>query len=251
MKKRTVGLFLLVLILSACQRKPSTSINVETNAIVNMSALNSEMNITTEPDNFTKEAPNFHSEYAQAIESYRSFLNGETHYTDGETKITIAPNHGGKYTLIDMNDDGIPELLTNVIILQYRDADDSMEASDFSSTIFTYKNGEIVEWYIGGDKSFKLLSNKALLFEYEGLGGYNYTYIELDSQGNYSYYMRALKLPEHEDQGCKYYIYNDWTNSEPIEIATEKEWLDFLEPFLSLQTDIIPWNDYTLDINSQ
>lgn len=115
---------------------------------------------------FTAGKPSLHSEYTEAIKAYEDFLAGKLYISledeNEKTKVTIAPNHGGKYTIMDMNEDGVPELITNVIILQYRDKDNNMYASTFTCGIYSYQDGEIVNWYGAGDDSFELLSNKEL-----------------------------------------------------------------------------------------
>lgn len=251
MKIRLICLILFLLTLCACQKNSNPILGLETDLLISMSSQPSKPSATSDLDNDTAGKPNLHSEYTKAIEAYEDFLAGKSYITlkdeNDKTKVTIAPNHGGKYTIIDMNEDGVPELITNVIIRQYRDKDDNMYASTFTCGIYSYQGGEIVNWYEAGDDSFEVLSNKALLYEFDGLGAYNYIYIELDYDGKYSYYMHAYKTAGIEDEDWKYYVSYDSKRDSAIEIATENEWLDLLEPYLSLRTDIIPWNDYTFD----
>lgn len=247
MQKRAIVITLLLTLLSGCQKEQEPSRISETNEILYITSTDTD-NSDQLNDN-VQNTPDFNSEYAQAIEAYRAFLAGETSIESyEENKETIAPNHDGRYTLIDMTGDNIPELILTSYITQYRDKDNNMFSSTFDSGIFTYENGEVISWYDGGGRDFDLLINKALFFEYEGHGGYNYVYDELDITGELKYFMAAIKMEYHDENDKWYWRYYITFKGQPQrEIATEEEWLGLIEPYIKLRTDMIPWNDYTLE----
>jgi len=192
------------------------------------------------------EAPDISMEvsaaYTEALEAYEVFLNGDSYYIADEYRVTIAPHHEGAYTIIDMNGDGIPELVTNVIIVQYRDSDNTMEFSVPASGIFSYQNGEIIEWYNGGSHSFEVLSNHALLYEIDdSTGEIKHEYVELDSYGEISTFVYGVRTPEYvngEPTG-------NWEYSIDLVRVSESEWESTFEPYYNLISDDIVWTDYT------
>jgi len=193
------------------------------------------------------DAPNVSMEistaYTEALKAYEVFLNGNSYYMSGDYRITIAPNHGGAYTIIDMNEDGIPELVTNVIIIQYRDSDNTLVFTLFQSGIFSYQNGEIIRWYSGGSYPFEVLSNRALLYEIDNsVDEIKREYIELDPYGEISTFVYATKTPEYvngEPTG-------NWEYSIDHVKVSESEWESTFESYYKLISDDIVWADYSI-----
>ena len=101
---------------------------------------------------------------------------------------TIAPIPNTKYAILDMNNDGIPELAVTTVIFQDRNPDTlELESSSSDSAIFSYENGEMFIWG-GGDhqhNNFEILINKTLLYDCnDGHGGREIIYDELNESGD-------------------------------------------------------------------
>lgn len=180
----------------------------------------------------------FDNKYSNALNAYGAFMRGEIGINNNLTS-TIAPTHDSKYTILDMNDDGIPELAVTTVIFQNRYPDTlELESTSFGSAIFSYNNDEVFLWG-GGDyrhNNFEILSNKALLYDCDdGHGGREILYHELDENG---------------DSTCEIYLWNSpdggfyFSGPYPDNEISEKEWHEIDDPILALRTDLISWTDW-------
>ncbi len=117
--------------------------------------------------------PDSNNECRKALDANKAFLRGDIGLNNDPT-FTVAPAPDMKYTVLDMNNNGVPELAVTTVIFQERDSDTlELESAFFDSGIFSYKNGEVFIW-AGGDhrhNHFEILSNKALL--YDGNNGHD------------------------------------------------------------------------------
>lgn len=209
----------ICLLLSACQMDDAGSIAPEQSV-------------------WRKETLDCDNEYHCAIDAYSALLRGEAGL-DGNMSHTIASNPDTKYTMIDMNDDGIPELAVTTVIFQDHSPDTSeLESTALDSAIFSYKDGEVFLWD-GGDHRhnyFEILSNRALLYDSDdGHGGREIIYQELDKNGDIAH---EIELWNSSD-GRYYFI--DYTQSVPQVEISEEEWHEIADPILALRTDVIPW----------
>ena len=85
----------------------------------------------------------FDNEYSKALNAYGAFMRGETGINNNLTS-TIAPTHDSKYTILDMNDDGISELAVTTVIFQNRYPDTlELASTSFGSAFFSYNNDEV------------------------------------------------------------------------------------------------------------
>lgn len=184
----------------------------------------------------------FDNEYSKALNAYDAFMCGDIGLNNSQI-FTIAPTAESKYAILDMNDDGIPELAVTTVIFQERDSDTlELESTSFDSAIFSYKNGEVFIW-AGGDcrhNNFEILSNKALLYDCnDGHGGREIIYHELDENGDISCEIEMWNNPDG-----RYYLIDYAQNDSQMEIS-EDEWHEIVDPILALRTDLIPWTDWT------
>ena len=62
------------------------------------------------------------NEYSKALDAYDAFMCGDIGLNNSQI-FTIAPTAESKYAILDMNDDGIPELAVTTVIFQERDSD--------------------------------------------------------------------------------------------------------------------------------
>lgn len=180
----------------------------------------------------------FDNEYSKMLNTYDAFMCGDIGLNNSQI-FTIAPTAESKYVILDMNDDGIPELAVTTVIFQERNSDTlELESTSFDSAIFSYKNGEVFIW-AGGDRrhnNFEILSNKALLYDCnDGHGGHEIIYQELDKNGDIAY---EIELWNSLD-GRYYFI--DHTQNVPRAEISEEEWHEIADPILALRTDVIPW----------
>lgn len=147
-------------------------------------------------------ASDFENKYSKALDVYNSFLHGDIGLNNSST-LMIAPCSESKYAILDMNDDGIPELAVTTVIFQERDSDTlELESSSFDSAIFSYRNGEIFIWGGGNHRhnNFEILSNKALLYDCDdGHGGSEIIYHELDENGDIAW---EIKICRRIDGRC-------------------------------------------------
>ena len=186
----------------------------------------------------------FENEYSKALDAYDAFMRGDIGLNDNPA-LTIAPTPESKYAILDMNDDGIPELAVTTVIFQERDPDTlELESTSFSSAIFSYRNGEVFIWG-GGDhrhNNFEILSNKALLYDCDdGHGGREIIYHELDENGDSICTVRLWNSPDGQ-----YYLI-DYAQSDPYVEISEEEWHEIVDPILALRTDLIPWASYSME----
>ena len=208
----------LCLLLSACQADNAL------NPLLDQEALAEE----TPVDNV----------YRRAIDAYSTLLRGEAGL-DGDMSRTIAPTPDTKFTMIDMNDDGIPELAVTATIFQDRSPDTfKLESTAFDTAIFSYRDGGVFLWGSGDHRHnhFEILSNRALLYDSDdGHGGHEIIYQELDKNGDIAY---EIELWNSLD-GRYYFI--DHTQNVPRAEISEEEWHEIADPILALRTDVIPW----------
>lgn len=216
-KLKILFLMFFCLILCACQMDGGESVG-----------LPSQMEYTQDFDN----------EYSKALDAYDALMRGDVGINNDPT-YTIAPIPDSKYAILDMNDDGIPELAVTTVIFQNRYPSTlELESTSFDSAIFSYNNDKVFIWG-GGNHShnnFEILSNKALLYDCnDGHGGREILYHELDENG---------------DNTCEIYLWNSpdgryyLTGSNSSVEISEEEWYEIVDPILALRTDLIPWANW-------
>lgn len=203
-------------------------------------------NVTSNQCTELKETPEFNNEYSKVLDAYDAFMCGDIGLNNSQI-FTIAPTAESKYAILDMNDDGIPELAVTTVIFQEHDSDTlELESTSFDSAIFSYKNGEVFIW-AGGDhrhNDFEILSNKALLYDCnDGHGGREIIYHELDENGDISCEIEMWNNPDG-----RYYLIDYAQNDSQVEIS-EDEWHEIVDPILALRTDLIPWVNYSMESN--
>ena len=184
-------------------------------------------------------------EYTHVLEVYSAFLEGKLGL-NGDLSCTVVPTPNTKYAIIDMNDDGTPEIATTTIIFQNRDPNTyELESSFFDCAIFSYENGEVFWWGGGNSRhhEFEILNNKALLYDYDdGSGIHEVIYEELDTNGSTAY---RIYLYENRNTGHHYIGRNSFYDSD-VEIS-EEEWHERVGMIRALRTDTISWVDYSVD----
>ena len=191
--------------------------------------------------NSTDESTLSNADAEHALDAYNRFLNGEMYYLEGEQKVTLAPVSEFYYTILDMNDDGIPELATTMAIHQQRDTNFVLQASHSECAIFSYEDGSIIKWYSGSTRySFEILSNKALLYEYESGNQYNYDYIELNDDGSTKLFRSYYKYCLDPDNKSPWRYYTD-DGTEQRELS-EAEWKSSVDSYLELKDEDIQWS---------
>ena len=175
-----------------------------------------------------------------ALDAYGQFLNGELYGVDGDWSVLLVPASEFYYTILDMNGDGIPELALTLAFLQYWDSDSNFSGTDAISSIFTYVDGVVKLWYRGSSSyDFEILSNHALLFEYQDQNIYEYAYLELAANGNTEYYKSYYTLDLYVgDEVTRWYHVKDGESRQEL---PEDEWNSQLAPYLALKTDDIQW----------
>lgn len=180
------------------------------------------------------------NEYHRALKAYNSLLRGEVGL-NGDMSYTIVSTPNTKYAVIDMNDDGVPELAVTEMTFQERDPDTfELESTFFDSAIFSYNDGEVFIWYSGNHRhhSFEILSNKALLYDGDdGHGGREIRYCELDQNGDIAYETEIWNSP-----GGRFYFI-DYSQSVSRREISEEDWHEIVDPILELRTDQIQWTE--------
>jgi hypothetical protein len=165
-------------------------------------------------------APTFENTYSEALGAYRDLLLNKT-----PDRIYDIHNVPQEFAIVDMDDDGTPELL--------------MKGFDFD--VMTYENGYIIGWG-GAPGAGELLNNRAVFTESWRWDGFMYT--EFDKTGHTSYFRHFLNRS------------GEWHYSEkvmpigsdtPENEVTEEEYNRLFAPyreFMESGADMIPWTDY-------
>lgn len=202
-----------------------------------------ERNVTPEQSNLPEcqKTHQDNNDYSAALTAYESFLCGDIGL-DNNPSFTIAPTPESKYAILDMNNDGIPELAVINVIFQNRNSETlELESASFDSAIFSYSNGTVFIWGGGSHRHnpFEILSNKALLYDCDdGHGGREIIYHELDEKGGIA---REIELWSSSDG--RYYLTDHAQSDFQVEIS-EENWQELVDPILSLRTDLILWVDF-------
>ena len=77
--------------------------------------------------------------YSKTLTAYDSFMRGDIGLNNNPA-FTIAPTSESKYAVLDMNDDGIPELAVTTFIFQERNSETlELGSTFFDSAIFLIK----------------------------------------------------------------------------------------------------------------
>ena len=202
-----------------------------------------ERNVTPEQSNLPEcQKPHQdNNDYSAALTAYKSFLRGDIGLNNNPS-FTIAPTPESKYAILDMNNDGIPELAVISVIFQNRNSETlELESTSFDSTIFSYNDGTVFIWGGGSHRHnpFEILSNKALLYDCDdGHSGREIIYHELDEKGGIA---REIELWSSPDG--RYYL-TDYAQSDfQVEISKEN-WQELVDSILALRTDLILWVDF-------
>ena len=207
-------------VLCACQTKGGKNIELNQSSLLECQKVDQDNN-----------------EYSDALTAYDSFMGGNIGLNNNPF-FTIAPTSESKYSILDMNDDGIPELAVTTVIFQERNSETlELESTFFGSSIFSYENGEVFIWGGGNHrhKSFEILSNKALLYDCDdGNGGREIIYHELDENGDI-----AFEIEMWHNSAGRYYLIGD----SQVEIS-EDDWNEIVDSIMALRTDLIPWAKY-------
>jgi hypothetical protein len=165
-------------------------------------------------------APTFDNVYSEALSTYRDYLLNKT-----PDRIYAEYYIPYEFAIVDMNDDGIPELIID---------------SDRTFDILTYKNGHLA--YLGHAYTYAtLLNNRAVFTESWRWGGFMYT--EFDKTGHTSYFRHFIN-----ESG-------EWHYSEkvmpfgldsPESEVSEEEYNRLFAPYKEYaenNADMIPWMD--------
>ena len=191
-------------------------------------------------------------DYSKTLTAYDSFMRGDIGLNNNPA-FTIAPTSESKYAVLDMNDDGIPELAVTTVIFQERNSETlELGSTFFDSTIFSYKDGEVFIWGGGNQRHnpFEILSNKALLYDFDdGHGSHEIIYHELDENGDIAH---AIEMWNSSDG--RYYLTDHAQSDSQVEIS-EEEWYERVDSIMVMRTDLIPWSDFpenqTKDLTSE
>ena len=179
--------------------------------------------------------------YNEAVDAYNEFLNGDMYYLDGERNVSLSPSSEFYYTILDLNDDGVPELATTMAFHQYRDTSLNIQETYPECAIFAFGNSTITKWYSGSSRyNFGILRNHALLYEYGDSSQLFYEYIELRSDGSTSCYKKIYKIQQYSSGVEEWSYFID--DGESMKEISETEWEFLLAPYLELRSNNIQWS---------
>lgn len=173
-------------------------------------------------------------EIDNAVSAYKAFLQGDAEAKDPKHDLSESENVNINdlslglntlYALFDMNGDGIPELHLRPTM-------------GGGYEIFTYRDSQVVLWYVNADYCSSL-NNGALLYERPGGAPphTNYMYITLDTNGNEIVRVEFSKYDVVDKRGLKVgvkYIYQD-------NDVSKETWDELTKKFLSIKSDLIKW----------
>ena len=137
-------------------------------------------------------------------------------YCNNFNKLDKTGN-GGRYALLDMTNDGIPEL--HVL-------------TDISYSVHTVEGKKLITWY-EGDRYRRPLNNKAILGKTESSETY-YEYIVLDNKGEEVF---SCAFAKNQRNICLF------SNGEDYIKLSKRKWEKLTSPFLSIGSDKINWKN--------
>lgn len=177
----------------------------------------------------------------EAVNAYASLLRGEIGFTSGEYIVFLKVTDATKVAVLDMNGDDIPELATGIVIQQWYDKNMALSSGTHQCGIYSFKDGEISEWYSGSTRTdFEILSNGALLYRHEEAWPEGYDYLELNKDGTIAKCVSAYKYIVSTTGQWKYYI-----DTEPgdAQAVSEEQWNRTVENYLALRENAPTWKD--------
>jgi hypothetical protein len=169
--------------------------------------------------------------YAAAVQSYRAFLlNQRTVWNEsgnvraGRVYRHIHYNSGARFTIFDVNDDGIPELHIDAVNYE----------------VFTYKDGEVIlfDGYGANERSkVVLLNNRSIFMTTTLQGGYIiYKYNRINDENDV---LQNVTLEETE--GLGFYAIDGEAVSKEEYIAARDALINFVE---DIGSDMVSWTNY-------
>ena len=208
---RVLTILIGILILTGCAASADQAISVND--------AGSSASYDAEPQEDGKNRP----EISEAIQAYLDFLAGTKGAYDGETasfcdEDFIRADGTVSFTLVDMTNDGIPELHVMGRITYW---------------IIQWENEQLTLWYQGTAYE-KLLNNHAILYSREG-AGCEYQYIEPQKNGSDQ---RVYFSVINSSDGLDYY-FEDRARSKEV-------WEDLVTPYLTIGDDEIQWLTLTV-----
>jgi hypothetical protein len=178
--------------------------------------------------------PTFDNAYSEALSAYKDLLLNKTPAPFSYGRI-YNPSPPSKFTIIDMNDDGIPELLLN-------------GGSSIGFIILTYEDGSIKKWY-SAQAYITFLNNKAIFSEFWRRE--EFTYYEFDPYDKYILRFYMYKEPWPAEKGVDEFYCWDFSTGSPGQRTdnrvSEEEFNELLasyKEFAKNNADMIPWVDY-------
>jgi hypothetical protein len=176
----------------------------------------------------TQTAPDFYNGYCEAIKAYREYLLNrrtiDSHPFYGQF-IRVLPS---EFTLIDMDDDGIPELHIQGILKRY--------------SVFSFTDGKL-RWFIDMERSGEtaLLHNRALYTQPWPWDGVKNSFQYIDRNGH-SFKVFGDKMYGGEEISWSYIINGEGHGKD----ASEEEIDKMSEPYreFAKNSDMIPWTGH-------
>ena len=187
---------------------------------------NGDMIVTIHYDKeFLKTDSSKGRDYNDAINAYNEFLQGKSNVVckdnDNLLNITVFIDFMGGwdnigYAILDLNGDGIPELLI----------------SSGSNPVFSYQDNNVVYWFDAGNGQhgpIKILENGAIFCEHQSIGIF-YRYITFDLDGNIS----EVNFASPPTPDYPYYFNEDEVSQEEWNVLTE-EYFNLTEKTASIE----------------